>query len=123
MDLDIKPREVTKRWPCCDAAQDWSGSPPMPASTVWHRPDCPTLEPYPLRALSADPKCEKCASTTIRTTYHQGQWWEFQNHPTNPWRSDLGTWSCLLTWRYRPVEHLDRTCGTCGFAWLEETAA
>lgn len=114
---------VTERWECCDSAKRWSGFPPMPASTKWHRPTCPTLEPYPFRDLSPTPSCDKCAGTDIATTYHKGQWWEFKNHHTDPWRSDLGTWSCLLTWNYRPEEHLDRSCRTCSFGWLERTAS
>lgn len=114
--------EVIERWPCCGASKKWSGFPPMPASTVWHRRDCSTLEPFPLRENVTDPKCDKCASSEIVTTYHTGDWWEFENHSTNPWRADLGTWSCLLTWHYQPEEHLDRTCGTCSFKWLERIA-
>lgn len=113
--------QVIERWPCCDAAKRWSGFPPSAAS-IWHRPTCSTLVEYPFRDSSPVPTCDKCSSTDIVTKFHDGRWWEFQDHLRDPDISYLGRWSCLLKSGYRPTEHLDRTCRTCGFGWLEATA-
>jgi hypothetical protein len=93
----------------------------MPASTVWHNPDCPTLEPYPLADWAGATSCAKCAGDKIHVTYHEARWY-VRDHSTDPWRADLAVWSCLLTRRYKPVEHLDLRCERCGFTWLEATA-
>ena len=82
---------------------------------------CASLLDYPLRDLTNAPACGKCGQSNITTTFHKAHWY-FRPHHHDYWRVDLYVWSCLLTHDYRPVEHLDRTCATCGFKWLERTA-
>ena len=92
--------------------------PPLP---VWHRPDCESLEAYPFVPMNDGP-CAKCGSDDIRTRYHGDPSWTYTAHPHDYWRTDLYIYQCALTQRYRPAEHLDQSCGRCGFAWLAEIA-
>lgn len=94
---------------------------PWPPYPVWHYPDCLMLPDYPFLPMSNPPTCPKCTSTDIRTTFHDESW-HYRPHHHDYWRSDLNAWSCLLTFGYRPAEHLDRDCQVCRFGWLERTA-
>ena len=96
-----------------------SSWPPYP---VWHTKTCAALDAYPLVDIGTMDACPKCRSTVVKTTYHEADW-HYQAHHHDYWRTDLGTWSCKLTWAYRPVEHLDRDCQTCGWGWLEAVAS
>lgn len=87
----------------------------------WHYADCAWLAEYPLRPLTDTPICDKCGQNDIASQFHEARWY-YEPHHHDFWRHDLYTWSCLLTHGYRPVEHIDRTCRTCHFGWLERTA-
>ena len=93
--------------------------PPIPNQ---HSQNCDSLDNYPLRPLTDKPACDKCGQSQIKTTFHKANWY-YQPHHHDYWRKDLYIWACALTDWYRPVEHLDRLCTTCGFAWLEQTAS
>ena len=94
---------------------------PWPPTPNHHLATCVALKEYPLRQISYALTCEKCGESEIKTTFHKAHW-HYQPHRSDYWRQDLYAWSCLLTHGYRPVEHLDRTCATCGWKWLETTA-
>ena len=83
-----------------------------------HYPTCAGLLEWPIVPHLPEIECGKCLSRSIDTTYHEARWY-FRRHDHDYWRTDLYVYSCPLTIWYRPVEHLDRRCATCGFTWLE----
>lgn len=93
-----------KRRECCDSLKGYN-----------HRITCSTLKDYPLAPFQPLRQCPKCGSEGAYTEYHAALWygWIYPAPETG---------QCLLTPEYLPVEHLDRTCATCKYAWLEEVA-
>lgn len=86
-----------------------------------HYRTCQSLRDYPLEAMRENPTCPKCLGTVIHARYHDASW-HYKPHWHDYWRQDLFVWECALRASYRPVEHIDRRCDKCGFAWLERTA-
>ena len=100
------PREIGRLWP------------PLP---VLHRADCLSLKDYPLVPWRVERPCVKCGSSDIASQFHTAMW-HYQPHRHDYWRVDLFRWECALTFHFRPVEHIDRRCRACHYAWLEQTA-